>query len=141
LVQWFLYVYSSVSRGSRVFVFLEMRRCTLIIWPIFGTRLISFTWSFKGIDHRYPICGHPPPTNKETSKGWVCDNFPPQFHFFPGAIHEKYKFKYLKNLTVKVCKIWCNDFYMSILQWVSIRDRYKPISRNTKTLDPLLTEE
>ena len=21
--------------------------CTLIIWPIFGTRLISFTWSFK----------------------------------------------------------------------------------------------
>jgi hypothetical protein len=44
-------------------------------------------------------------TNKETSKGWVCDKFPRQFHFFLGAIHEKHKFKYLKNLTVKVCKI------------------------------------
>jgi hypothetical protein len=54
--------------------------------------------------------------NKETSKGWVCDNFPRQFHFFLGAIHEKHKFKYFKNLTVKVCKIWCNDVYMSILQ-------------------------
>jgi hypothetical protein len=40
-------------------------------------------------------------TNKETSKGWVCDNFPRQFHFFLGAIHEKHKFKYFKNLTVK----------------------------------------
>ena len=55
-------------------------------------------------------------TNKETSKGWVCDNFPRQFHFFLGAIHEKHKFKYFKDLMVKVCKIWCNDVYMSILQ-------------------------
>ena len=55
-------------------------------------------------------------TNKETSKGWVCDNFPRQFHFFLGANHEKYKFKYFKNLTINVCKIWCNDVYMSILQ-------------------------
>jgi hypothetical protein len=65
--------------------------------------------------------------NKETSKGWVFDNFPRQFHFFPGAIHEKHKFKYLKNLTVKVCKIWCNDGYMSILQydifWWKLIDR------------------
>jgi hypothetical protein len=51
-------------------------------------------------------------TNKETSKGWVCDNFPRQFHFFLGAIHEKHKFKYFKNLTVKVCKIKCNDVYV-----------------------------
>jgi hypothetical protein len=46
----------------------------------------------------------------------VCDNFPRKFHFFLGAIHEKRKFKYFKNLMVKVCKIWCNDVYMSILQ-------------------------
>jgi hypothetical protein len=46
---------------------------------------------------------------KEISKGWVCDNFPRQFHFFLGAIHEKHNFKYFKSLTVKVCKIWCND--------------------------------
>jgi hypothetical protein len=52
---------------------------------------------------------------KKLAKGWVCDNFPRQFHFFLGAIHEKHKFKYFKNLTVKVCKIWCNDVYMSIL--------------------------
>jgi hypothetical protein len=66
-------------------------------------------------------------TNKETSKGWVCDNFSRQFHFFLGAIHEKHKFTYFKNLTVKVCKIWCNDVYMSILQcvifWWKLIDR------------------
>jgi hypothetical protein len=45
----------------------------------------------------------------------VCDNFPRQFHFFLGAIHEKHKFKYFKNLTVKVCKIWCNE----LTQWMS----------------------
>ena len=55
-------------------------------------------------------------TNKETGKGLVCDNFPQQFHFFLTAIHEKHKLKYLKNLTVEVCKKWCNDVYMSILQ-------------------------
>ena len=44
----------------------------------------------------------------------MCDNFPGQFHFFLGAIHEKHNFKYFKNPTVKVCKIWCNDFYMYI---------------------------
>jgi hypothetical protein len=54
--------------------------------------------------------------HQETSKGWVCDNFPRQFHFFLGTFHEKHKFKYFKNLTVKVCKIWCNDVYMSIRQ-------------------------
>jgi hypothetical protein len=57
----------------------------------------------------------------------VCDNFPRQFHFFLGAIHEKHKFTYFKNLTVKVCKIWCNDVYMSILQcdifWWKLIDR------------------
>jgi hypothetical protein len=57
----------------------------------------------------------------------VCDNFPRQFHFFLGTFHEKHKFKYLKNLTVKVCKIWCNDVYMSILQcdtfWWKLIDR------------------
>jgi hypothetical protein len=35
--------------------------------------------------------------------------------FFLGAIHEKHDFKYFKNLTVKVCKIWWNDVYMYIL--------------------------
>ena len=35
--------------------------------------------------------------------------------FFLGAIHEKHNFKYLKNPTVKACKIWCNDVYMYIL--------------------------
>jgi hypothetical protein len=34
-------------------------------------------------------------------KGWVCDNFPRQYHFFWGTFHEKHKFKYFKNLTVK----------------------------------------
>jgi hypothetical protein len=65
--------------------------------------------------------------SKETSKGWVCDNFPRQFHFFLGTIHEKLKFKYFKNLTVKVCKIWCNDVYKYILQcdifWWNLNDR------------------
>jgi hypothetical protein len=44
-----------------------------------------------------------------------------------GAIHEKHKFKYFKNLTVKVCRIWCNYIYMSILQcgifWWKLIDR------------------
>jgi hypothetical protein len=44
-----------------------------------------------------------------------------------GAIHEKHKFTYFKNLMVKVCKIWCNDVYMSILQcdifWWKLIDR------------------
>ena len=66
-------------------------------------------------------------TNKETSKGWVCDNFHRKFHFFLGAIHERHQFKYLKNLTVKVCKIWCNDVYKSIPQcdilWGKIIER------------------
>jgi hypothetical protein len=31
----------------------------------------------------------------------VCNNFPRQFHFFLGAIHEKHNFKYFKNPTVK----------------------------------------
>jgi hypothetical protein len=44
------------------------------------------------------------PVNKETSKGWVCDNFPRQFHFFLGAIHEQHKFKHLKNLMEKFVK-------------------------------------
>jgi hypothetical protein len=78
-------------------------------------------------------------TNKETSKGWVCDNFPRQFHFFLGTFHEKHKFKYFKNLMVKVCKIWCNDVYMSILQcdifWWKLIDRncFNPIF-NTKVV-------
>ena len=77
--------------------------------------------------------------NKESSKGWVCDNFPRQFHFFLGTFHEKHKFKYFKNLTVKVCKIWCNDVYMSILQcdifWWKLIDRnfFNPIF-NTKVV-------
>jgi hypothetical protein len=37
------------------------------------------------------------------------DNF-----IFLCAIHEKHDFKYLKNSTVKVCKIQCNDVYMYI---------------------------
>ena len=78
-------------------------------------------------------------TNKETSKGWVCDNFPRQFHFFLGAIHEKHRFKYIKNLTVKVCKMWCNDVYISSLQcdilWWKLIDRnfFNPIF-NTKVV-------
>jgi hypothetical protein len=66
-------------------------------------------------------------TLKETSKGWVCDNFPRQFHFFLGTFHEKHKCKYFNNLTVKVCKIWCNDVYMYILYcdifWWKLIDR------------------
>ena len=78
-------------------------------------------------------------TNKETSKGWVCDNFPRQFHFFLGTFHEKHQLKYFKNLTVKVCKIWCNDVYMSIFQcdifWWKLIDRnfFNPIF-NTKVV-------
>jgi hypothetical protein len=34
--------------------------------------------------------------------------------FFLGAIHEKHNFKYLKNPTVKVCKVWWNDVYYCI---------------------------
>jgi hypothetical protein len=62
-----------------------------------------------------------------------------KFIFFLGAIHEKHKFKYFKNLTVKVCKIWCNDVYMSILQcsifWWKLIDRkfFYPIF-NTKVV-------
>jgi hypothetical protein len=52
---------------------------------------------------------------KYLAYGWVCGNFPRKFHFFLGAIHEKRKFKYFKNLMVKVCKIWCNYVYMYIL--------------------------
>ena len=37
-------------------------------------------------------------------------------NFFLGVIHENHKFKYLKNLTVKVYNIWCSDVYMSLLQ-------------------------
>jgi hypothetical protein len=52
---------------------------------------------------------------------------------------EKHQFKYFKNLTVKVCKIWCNDVYMSILQcdifWWKLIDRnfFNPIF-NTKVV-------
>ena len=55
------------------------------------------------------------------------------FIFFLGTFHEKRKFKYFKNLTVKICKIWCNDVYMSILQcdifWWKLIDRnfFNPI--------------
>ena len=82
-------------------------------------------------------------TNKETSKGWVCDNFPRQFHFFLGATHEKHNFKYFKNLTVKVCKICCNDVYMSILYcdifWWKLIERnfFNPIF-NTMVVPPFL---
>ena len=60
-------------------------------------------------------------------------------NFFLGAIHEKHEFKYFKNLTVKVCYIWCNDVYMSILQcdifWWKLIDRncFYPIV-NTKVV-------
>jgi hypothetical protein len=37
--------------------------------------------------------------------------------FFLGAIHEKHNFKYLKNRTVNVCKIWFYDVYMYILYY------------------------
>jgi hypothetical protein len=56
-----------------------------------------------------------------------------------GAIHEKHTFKYFKYLTVKLCKIWCNDGYMSILQcdifWWKLNDRnfFNPIF-NTKVV-------
>jgi hypothetical protein len=60
------------------------------------------------------------------SKYIICQSFK-KFHravfsialsFFLGAIHEKHNFKYLKNPTVKVCKIWYSDVYMYILYWV-----------------------
>ena len=53
---------------------------------------------------------------KKLAKDWCLITFLDNFIFFLAAIHEKHKFKYLKNLTVKVCKICCNDVYMSILQ-------------------------
>jgi hypothetical protein len=57
----------------------------------------------------------------------VCNNFPWQFHFFLGAIHEKHNFKYFKNPTVEICKIWCNYVYMYILYcnifWWKLIDR------------------
>jgi len=66
-------------------------------------------------------------TNKETAKAECVFNFLGQFHFFLGAIHEKHNFKYLKNLMVKVCKIWWNDVYMYILYcdifWLKLIDR------------------
>ena len=61
------------------------------------------------------------------------------FIFFLGTFLEKRKFKYFKNLTVKICKIWCNDVYMSILQcdifWWKLIDRnfFNPIL-NTKVV-------
>jgi hypothetical protein len=49
-----------------------------------------------------------------------------QFHFFSGY-HPWKTYQYFKNLTVKVSKIWCNDVYMSILQfdifWWKLIDR------------------
>jgi hypothetical protein len=63
----------------------------------------------------------------KNSKGWLCNNFPLQFHFFLGAIHEKHNFEYFKNPMVKVCKIWCNYVYMYILYsdifWWKLIDR------------------
>ena len=55
-------------------------------------------------------------TNKETAKDECLITFLDNFIFFLGAIHEKHQFEYFKNLTVKVCKIWYNDVYLSILQ-------------------------
>jgi hypothetical protein len=56
----------------------------------------------------------------------VCDNFPWQFHFF-WVPSTKNNFKYFKNLTVKVCKIWCNDVYIYIrycdIFWWKLIDR------------------
>jgi hypothetical protein len=55
-----------------------------------------------------------------------------------GPLQTLCKFKYLKNLTVKVCKIWCNDVYMSILQcdifWWKLIDRnfFNPIFKKMK---------
>jgi hypothetical protein len=91
--------------------------------------------------------------NRETSKGWVCDNFPRQFHFFSGCHPWKAKFKYFKIQTVKVCSIWCNDVYMSILQcdtweccWINMKylaylnilfgDNHVQNSGNCKKGDP-----
>jgi hypothetical protein len=53
-------------------------------------------------------------TNKEAAKAECVITFLDNFIFLC-AIHEKHDFKYLKNPTVKVCKIWCNDVYMYIL--------------------------
>jgi hypothetical protein len=61
------------------------------------------------------------------------------FIFFWVPSMKKHKFKYFKNLTVKVCKMWCNDVYMSILQhdifWWKLIDRifFNPIF-NTKVV-------
>jgi hypothetical protein len=72
-------------------------------------------------------------TLKKLTKDGCVITFLDNFIFNLGTIHEKHKFKYLKNLTVKVCKIWCNDVYMSILQcdifWWKLIDRnfFNPI--------------
>ena len=52
-------------------------------------------------------------TNKEAAKAECVITFFDNFIFLC-AIHEKHDFKYLKNPTVKVCKIRCNNVYMYI---------------------------
>ena len=52
-------------------------------------------------------------TNKEAAKAECVIIFLDNFIFLC-AIHEKHDFRYLKNSTVKVCKIQCNDVYMYI---------------------------
>ena len=61
------------------------------------------------VAHRYPICGPP---------HFFLKNY--QFITFVGRFHYK--------------QCWTT----SNITKISIRDRYKPISKNTKTLDPLL---
>jgi hypothetical protein len=61
---------------------------------------------------------------KKLAKDGCVITFLDNLIFFLG---EKHKFKYFKNLMVKVCKIWCNDVYMSLLQcdifWWKLMDR------------------
>jgi hypothetical protein len=69
----------------------------------------------------------------------VCDNFARQFHFLWVPSMKNINLNIFKNLTVKVCRIWCNDVYVSILQcgifWWKLIDRnyFNPIF-NTKVV-------
>ena len=77
-------------------------------------------------------------TNKETSKGWVCVNFLDNFIFF-WVPSMKNKFKYFKNLTVKVVLFGamrpiCLFFTVTFFWWKLIdRNFFNPIF-NTKVV-------
>jgi hypothetical protein len=51
---------------------------------------------------------------KKLAKDGCVITFLDNFIFILGAIHEKHKFKYFKNLKVTFCIIWWNDVYVYV---------------------------